>query len=353
LIENREALQIAVVGVGLIGKKHVRLLKSNPKFELAAVVNPSDIEDMPELNQVDHFRSHHQLLGEKRIEAAIIASPNETHADIAIDFINAGIPVLIEKPLASSLEEGERIITAAAARDVPVLMGHHRRYNPLVDEMKLTIKSKRLGELVAFSGVWGAFKPDGYFETAWRIGETGGLILINLIHEIDYLQAMLGPVESLCALAGRKKRNRPGEESVVVALRFVSGVVGTVTISDSVSTPWTWEQATGENEPSFPMTGLSPYRFMFSGGSVEFPSMNTWHQVTPDWTSPHEFERLDRLKSPMQMVFVDQIDHFHDVARRKALPRVTAEDGLEALKVARAVKRAITGATYDSVQVVN
>jgi len=335
-------LPLAVIGTGLIGRKHIALIAQNPRASLVATVNPSgSTDDIPELAAVPNFATCTEMLATTRIGGAIVASPNETHADIATELIAAGIPVLVEKPISGDIAEGQRIISAADAHGVPVLMGHHRRYNPIIAEMRDFASRGELGSLVGFSAVWSVYKPDPYYGAAWRTGQTGGPIMINLIHEIDYLHAMFGRISAVGAMTAAKRRDHPGEEVVGVLLRFAQGAIGTIILSDSAASPWSWEQATGENDPAFPMNGRSPYRFLFERGAVEFPGMRIFRQDPPDWSGGFEVEDKARLDAPMREVFARQIDHFCDVATGKASPLVTARDGLEALNVAITIKKAI------------
>lgn len=340
--QAQPALKVAVIGTGLIGRKHIGLIAGNPKLKLAATVNPSGgPADIADLQGAPNFASCRAMLDSIEIGGAIIASPNETHAEIAIELIQAGIPILVEKPITGNIKDGQRIITAALEHGVPVLMGHHRRYNPIITEMREIASTGRLGPLVGFSGVWSVYKPDPYYGTAWRTGPTGGPIMINLIHEIDYLHAMFGRIVAVGAMKALKRRKHAGEETVGVLLRFESGAIGSIILSDSAASPWSWEQATGENDPVFPMNGQSPYRFLFERGAIEFPSLKIWGQPDPNWSSTFQIEDPVRLQTPMRDVFVRQMDHFHDVATGAAQPAVTAQDGLEALNVAIIVKRAI------------
>lgn len=335
-------MKIAVVGAGLIGRKHIELIARNAKFQLSAIVNPlNDHTDLRDRPGVRNFTSHRDLIASGCAEAAIVSSPNETHAEIAIDLIEAGLPVLIEKPIAASVEEGLAIEAAAMRCNVPVLVGHHRRHSPIIGEMRKIVDGNDLGRLVGFSGIWATYKPSPYYQTAWRVGPSGGPILINLIHEIDCLQAILGPVDSVIAQAAKKRRPHNSEEALALILGFRNGVIGSLFLSDSAASPWTWEQATGENIPTFAQTGESPYRFLFERGAAEFPRLKIWSQSVPDWTSVFAVNDLDMLKCSWERIFADQIEHFHAVATRQSLPLVSVRDGTEALNAALTVKRAI------------
>jgi predicted dehydrogenase len=162
--------------------------------------------------------------------------------------------------------------------------------------------------------------------------------MINLIHEIDSLQAMLGSISAVSAHEGRRRRGRAVEETTAVALSFESGVVGTVTLSDSSASPWSWERATGENISMFPKNAESPYRFLFERGALEFPQLKVSSQDPPDWTEPFVIQAPVET-APYLDVFAEQLAHFADVVERRTAPRVTVRDGVLALNVAATVRR--------------
>ena len=335
-------MKIAVIGTGLIGRKHIELIDRNPDWKLTATVSPQRApQDIAERFGVPNFSSHQDLIDAKCVDAAIVASPNETHAEIAVDLIESGLPILVEKPIAGTVEDGFAIEVAARRNNIPVLVGHHRQYNPIVAEMRDIVEQETLGQTVGYSGLWATRKPDDYYDTEWRVGPSGGPVMINLIHEIDYLQTIIGPIEHVCAVSQPKRRAHGLEETVALTLTHSNGTVGTVLLSDSAASPWTWEQATGENVPTFPQSGESPYRFVFESGAVEFPRIRIWSQETADWTHGFSMQDRDMLVRSWTQVFEDQIAHFYEVAAGKAPPKVTAREGIEALNVALTVKQAI------------
>lgn len=335
-------MRIAVIGSGLIGRKHIALIADHPAFELAATVNPHNAptDIMAEFG-IPNFDSHHDLLRAGVAQAAIISSPNETHAEIAIDLLEASIPILIEKPIAASIDECRAILKVENRTGVPILVGHHRRYNPIIDDMRRLVEDGTLGALVGFSGVWAVRKPDDYYQTDWRVGPSGGPIMINLIHEIEYLQAMIGRICSVCAFSRPHHLARDVEATVSVLFQFENGVLGTMLLSDCAASPWTWEQATGENSPTFPQSRENPYQFLFKRGAVEFPQLKVWSQEEPNWSKPFRQEDRGMTAQSWQRVFADQLDHFHGVASGTTTPKVTALDGATALNAALAVRDAI------------
>jgi len=332
-------LKVAVIGAGLIGRKHIATVQDLPCFDLAAIVNPESPSDtLAKASGAKRFFSHTEMLENTPVDCAVIASATPSHCQIAVDLLDRGIPVLIEKPIAETVQQGLEIEAAARRTGVPALIGHHRRHNPVLQQFRDVIMEESLGKLIAFSGIWSVYKPTPYYDVEWRVGSGGGPVLINLIHEIDNLQAMLGPITTVAVIDGTRRRDHNTEEAFSASFGFSNGVVGSVVLSDSAASPWSWEQSTGENSALFPKNAENPYRFMFEGGAIEFPGLQTWRQSPPDWTTHiSQSEPYDARHAEID-VFTAQLEHFAEVAQGKVDPKVTIRDGVQSLHVAEIVK---------------
>lgn len=339
-----QKLRIAVIGTGLIGRKHIEIIQQSDQFELSGIANPSsDSSDLVTHHHVKHFTSHRLMLDQLEINCAVIATSNETHEEIAADCLGSGITCLLEKPATHTLAAGLRLDALSSNPTAPkILVGHHRRHSPVLRTVKEMIQKQRFGEMVAFSGIWSAYKPDPYFNVPWRIGPFGGPIFINLIHEIDSIHALLGPIRSVAAIGGKKYRHHPTKETSAVIFEMASGVVGTVVLSDSAASPWSWERSTGENSKLFPPIDENSYRLLFEKGSLEFPRLKEWHQNPPDWQS--QFMTSDTLQNLSREVdvFSAQLDHFAQVVRGNEQPLVSLRDGVKALQIAEIVDTLIS-----------
>jgi len=129
-----------------------------------------------------------------------------------------------------------------------VLVGHHRRHSPLIQEARRIVASGKLGRVLALSGLCLFRKPANYFggEHEWR-GEAGaGVMLINLVHVIDDLRNIGGDIAGVPA----------ADDTTMVLLHFVSGALGTLTISEAAASPWSWEMTSGENRHFPPPTSF-------------------------------------------------------------------------------------------------
>jgi predicted dehydrogenase len=140
-------LRVAVIGVGHLGKHHARILSSLPGVELAAVVdtNRTRAEEIAAANGTRAVFDAHELLGQ--VDAVTIAVPTELHRDIALPFLKAGVPVLVEKPMARTLEEADQLIEAAADAGVVLAVGHTERFNPALAAARPIITDPRFIEV--------------------------------------------------------------------------------------------------------------------------------------------------------------------------------------------------------------
>ena len=333
---------IAVIGAGLIGQRHERLVEEQARQ--AAVVDPAT-----EAQHLEHEKSVPcapdlaAYLDRHRPDGVIIATPNQLHRDNGLACINAGIPILVEKPIADTTAAAHDLITAAKSAGVPVLVGHHRRHNPIIAAAHSAITAGDLGRIVSVHAQFWLYKPDDYFDTDWRRQAGAGPVFINLIHDIDLLRYLCGEIITVQARQSSATREHNVEDTAVILLEFASGALGTVNVSDTITAPWSWEMTAAEN-PAYPVTRMDCYRIGGTHGSLSIPDMALWqHSGSRSWWSPIAAQTIfcdegDPLKR--------QLDHFCDVIQGAATPLVSGEQGLATLQVIEAIKTAArTGQT--------
>lgn len=334
---NRPA-SIAVIGAGLIGRRHIEHIDAEPQARLAAIVDPTDeARAFAAGKGVPYFPHIAALLAADRPDGVIIATPNQLHVEHGLAAIEAGIPVLIEKPLSSDSASGERLVVAAESAGVPLLVGHHRRHNRLIARAKAAIEAGRLGRIVAVHAFFWLMKPDAYFDTPWRRQKGAGPLLVNAIHDIDLLRHLCGDIVSVQAFQNRAIRQNPVDETTVMSLRFASGALGTVSITDSAVAPWSWEQTTGEN-PAYPHSGEICYFIAGTHGSLSIPRLDLWSNGEKrGWHEPFSVTReIAPAEDPLRL----QIGHFCRVIKGEEPPLVSGLEGLKTLKVVEAVQLA-------------
>ncbi len=344
-------VNMAVAGAGMIGRCHIELIEASPRTQLCAVVDPTPAsKEFAAAKGVPHFDSLEALFahGSGQPDGVILATPNHLHVPGALACAGHGVPAIIEKPVADSLAAGRQLVDALARSKVPMLVGHHRRHSSTLQLARSTIQSGQLGRVVTVMGSAQFYKPDGYFEQgAWRSQPGGGPILINLIHEMDNLRYLCGEVESVHAIASSAVRNFAVEDSAVMTLKFASGALGTFALSDTVASPRSWEQTSGENTayPHYPTEDC--YFIAGTKGSLAVPTMRTWIYADtdrePGWWTPFTEQTLalDAV-DPLAA----QLEHFCDLIAGKVEPIITVSDALQSLLTVEAVRQSIaTGKT--------
>ena len=330
--------RIALVGVGVIGRMHAQAIASAPGVTLACMVAPSlEARALADDWGVPWHETIEAMIEAGGVDGVILATPNPLHAPGALACIAAGLPVLVEQPLAGNLEEARAIVAAADAAGIPVATGHHRRHNPLIAKAKRLIEDGALGRIVAIHGSTWFLKPDSYFEIEWRRQQGAGPVYLNLIHDIDLMMHFCGPVARLQAMASNAVRGFEVEDSATVTLGFASGALGTITISDTAAAPWSWELTAREN-PAYPASGQDCYWIAGTRGSLALPSLTLWqHPGNPGWHDP-----ISATRFPFDFAdpLILQAAQFGRVIRGEEPPLVSARDGLAALEMVEAVKQA-------------
>ncbi len=335
-------LRIAVAGAGLIGRAHIQVLAASPSAQLCAVVDPAPASaDLAAQQGVLHFQALGELLAQARPDGVILATPNALHVPQALQCLEAGVSVLVEKPIATTVAEGEKLVRAAEGGLAQVLIGHHRAHSPIMAQARQVVQSGRLGRLVAMMGSATFFKPAPYFaDGPWRTQVGGGPILINMIHEVHNLRMLCGEIVAVQAFASNAVRGFAVEDTVSINLRFDSGVLGSFMLSDTAACARSWEQTSLENKAYPSYADEDCYVLTGTLGSLSVPTMRIKAYPRPEdasWWKPFEVGTLDMQRDdPLK----HQIEHFSQVIRGHAEPLVSARDGLQNLRVTEAIAQA-------------
>ena len=331
---------VAVIGAGVIGRTHIETIGRSELAVLAGVAEPAAAgrEEADRLG-VPWSADYPELLDRVKPDAVIIATPNATHREVALACIARGIPAIVEKPIASTLEDAAAIAQASENSGVPILVGHHRRHNPIIKRARAIIADGTLGRLTNASVLYTFYKRPEYFELAWRRQPGGGPILINLIHEIDLVRHLCGEIATVQALTSNATRGFEVEDTAAVLLRLVNGALVTLSLCDTAVTPWSWDLAARES-PSYPPQPVPVQTHFLCGteGSLALPTLEHWsYHATKGWFSPISrtlaaFDRGDP--------YMEQLHHLCRVARREEVPLITAADGMQTLRATLAVHKA-------------
>jgi len=334
--------RIAVAGAGLIGTAHMVRAQASPTCTLCAVVDPAPAaREAAERAGVPLYPTLDALFSAVKVDGVVVASPNRFHVEQTLRCIDAGVGVLVEKPVADTVAEGERLAAAVVSKAARVLVGHHRTHNPILARAKSLIDAGHLGRIVAVMGSAVFLKPDHYFEDGpWRREPGGGPILINMVHEVNTLRMLCGEIVAVQAFASNAVRGFPVEDTVAINLRFASGALGTFMLSDTAACARSWEQTSRENE-AYPSYGDEDcYVIAGTRGALSVPTMRIKFYANADdasWWKPFAVGVADvRREDPLAL----QMEHFGAVIRGEAAPLVSVRDGLANLRVTEAIAEA-------------
>jgi UDP-N-acetylglucosamine 3-dehydrogenase len=189
-------IKVVLVGMGRMGSNHARVLVETPGFELVAVVDAQAVR--PELG-VPILRSVADL-AKVDFEAAVIATPTATHHQLALELLAMGKHLLVEKPVASTFEQGRELLAAARASGMRLAVGHVERFNPAVRKLREIIREGWLGTPIHYAFT----RVGGYPDTVL----SGNNVILDLaVHDIDVLRSLVGPVRlehSICHVTWRE-----------------------------------------------------------------------------------------------------------------------------------------------------
>jgi len=328
--------RIAVVGFGLVGRRHVDVLMSAPGVAVASVVE-ADAKGRADAEQfgIRVFESLERMFEQDKPDGVLLATPTPLHVQQGLECIANDCPTLIEKPISVTSGEALQLTNAAEMAGVPLLVGHHRRHNGMVQAAKSALVDGQVGDIRAIQTTCWFYKPDYYFDEApWRKKKGAGPISVNLVHDVDLLRHFCGEVLTAQALSVPSRRGFENEDLASAILTFKSGAVATISVSDSIVAPWSWELTSREN-PRYPATNESCYLIGGSEGGLSLPDLRVWrHEGGSDWWSPINAQVLT---CDSQDPLVTQMHHFARVIRGEEAPLVSGIEGLKSLEVVEAI----------------
>lgn len=300
-------MKVGVVGVGQIGNQHARVyseLSDEFDLELVGVVD-KDVERAREIADeygYDVYEDHEEL-AEEDLDAVTIAVPTSLHKDVALNFIKKGTDVLIEKPIADTVENAEKILDEAEKNDVVVSVSHIERYNPLVTKLKEVIDSGKLGYLMTINA-----KRLG--PLAVRIKDVS-MITDLAIHELDVISYLFDErIREVTAKAGNTGEPAEAQDYAQIMVDFSGGKTGVVETNRLTPTKTRKLSVVGSE-------GIAYLDYIDQSLTV------------------YESDREQEYKTEERESLKNEIEDFLTSNLKGGEPNVTCEDGLHALKVAQ------------------
>jgi predicted dehydrogenase len=322
--------RVLIAGLGSMGRRHLRNLQA---LGVAQIVlhrsQPNPLESSPALPVVTD-------LGEAlaaRPDLVIVATPTY----VAIPAALAGCHLLIEKPLSHSWDGVDELLRAVARRNLVAMVGFDLRFDRGLRFVKTLIDSGTIGRPVAIHAQVGQYLPDWHPEEDYRHGvsarrDTGGGVILDLMHELDYVRWLMGPVTGVASMAGHVSSLEIETEDVAgMLLRFESGAIGSVGL-DYVQRPLSRTCRVIGEQGTILWDGVTARVRWYEAAA------RSWREY--DYSAP---TRNDR--------FVAEIDHLMRCLDGDAHPPVDVVAASEVLRLALAAKRAATDGVTRSLEI--
>jgi predicted dehydrogenase len=307
---DERTLAAGVIGLGSMGINHARVYAGIEGVELAAVADVSpERSKLATYGGPRAYDDYRAMLAEERLDLVSVCVPTLLHHQVALAAIDKGVAVLVEKPIAATLEEGRAMARAAVDAGVPLMVGHVERFNPAVLEVKRLLSAGALGRVFqAYARRTGPFPQ--------RVRDVG--VVHDLApHDIDIMSFLLeSDVERVYAETLRGVSTEH-EDMLWGVLRYRSGAIGVLDVN--WLTPLKVRQLAVLGEKGLLQADYisQEVRFYPKGDEGGLPG-----------SSPQQV-RVES-KEPLRV----ELEAFVDAVRRGARPPVTAEDGLAALEIA-------------------
>jgi predicted dehydrogenase len=329
-------LRLGVIGVGHLGKEHARILASMPDVELVGVVdtNAEQAQVIARRHRTTAYTEYWPLLN--LVDAAIVAVPTINHHMVAREFLRRGIPLLIEKPLTTSVDEADELVTLAAEHAVPLAVGHIERFNPAFEELQ----SRPL-------------RPK--FVTCERLGMfTGrstdiGAVLDLMIHDLDLLRALVpAAVTSVDALGVALFGKH--EDIANARLTFADGCVAD--LRSSRASPVVVRQMGIWSSEGHASVDFARRRLTLIQPSEELRGCNL-RRLGPAALARLKNNLLGRYFHVLDLdcnhgdQLTRELEHFIECVRTGSRPRVSGEDGREAVALATRVLESLRNHAWE------
>jgi predicted dehydrogenase len=325
-------IRTAVVGYGHLGKIHARILRTLPQFEAVVVVDPMEAARAAAAATGIEFTSADHREWIERVDAVVLASPTKFHHAVACDFLKAGKHVFVEKPLTSSVAEGEELVDLARRNRVALQVGHVERFNPGWTTLTSRISQPRFIEA----------RREGMF--SFRSTDIG-VVLDLMVHDLDLIASLVGsPVVDVEAsgtpLLGRH------EDIAYARLRFASGCVAVVHASRIAQTAT--RQMRVQTDAALATLDFQTRRVQLThfgaplrSGAIDVERMTTAEKNSLKDNLTSELLRTECLESEPQDAITAELYDFADSILTGRSPRVSGSDGLIAVSLAEQILSAL------------
>jgi predicted dehydrogenase len=317
--------RVAVIGTGVMGRNHVRVLRELGEVDLVGVAdaNRDAAFQVAGIHGTRGYGSHQELFEREKPEAVIVAAPTNNHHAVVLDALEAGCHVLVEKPIAATLEEADDLVARAVSAKRVLAVGHIERYNPAVIELKRRLDEGQLGRVFQLNA-----RRLGPFPQ--RIRDVG--VVVDLAtHDLDVMRYLTGSEIVRVYAETRREVHTTKEDLLSGLLRFEDGSVGVLQINWLTPSKIRELAVTGERG-MFRADYLTQDLYFHENSAA---SENNWQQITmlrgvsEGPMVQYAIQKREPLRS--------ELEAFLRAVAGDASGIVTGEDGRKALRLALAL----------------
>lgn len=230
--DHKEVIGFGLIGCGRVAPRHAQSVQELPAARLVAVADvvQSRAERFGREYNAQVFTDYRYMLDCKEIQVINICTPSGLHAEMGIEAAYAGKHVIVEKPIALSLADADRLIEAAHTSNVKLCVVLQNRYNPPLRDLHRAVAAGTLGRLLLGNATVRWYRPQEYYEDGWHgtWAMDGGALMNQSIHHIDALQWLMGEVDQVFAYTATLAHKMEAEDMGVAVLHFTSGALGSI-----------------------------------------------------------------------------------------------------------------------------
>jgi len=331
-------IRFALLGCGKIAHRHANLLSKGcvPGACLAAVcdLNPSRAAELAAGAGVPHFTDVAQMFREVPIDAVTVLTPSGCHAHDVVQLAELGKPIVVEKPMALTLDDADRMIAACDRTGCKLFIVKQNRFNTPVVKLREALTAGRFGKLVLGTVRVRWCRSQAYYDEApWRgtWAQDGGVLANQASHHVDLLEWMMGDVDSVHGMATTALANIEAEDTAVVTLRFRNGALGVI-------------EATTATRPKDLEGSIS---ILGDTGSVEIGGfalneLNVWQFSKPQPEDAVMIQRWGRNAShPYGFAHAQYYSHVVDCIQHNKQQLVDGLEGRRSLELITAIYESI------------
>lgn len=345
-------IKTALVGCGKVGHLHAAALQSLPESEFVAVCarTPEKAKAFAEKYRVAAFTDVEEMLAKSNAQAICICTPHPQHAAPTIAAAKAGVHVIVEKPLASSLTDCDAMLTAARMNNTLISTICQRRFYPPAQRIRRAIDEGKIGQPVLGTASIFGWRDEAYYKSdPWRGSwkhEGGGVLVNQSPHQLDMLIWYLGEIDEVFGFWANV--NHPYievEDTAVAVVRFKNGALGNIVVSNSQNPAINARVSVhGSNGASVGVQTDGGAMFVPGLTAIsEAPFNDIWtirgeEQFLPQWKE--EDARLFSSVNPMEYFHRLQIQDFLRAILEKRQPAITGEDGRRTVELFTAIYQA-------------